>query len=560
MKHNNDYKKKEFIEVYDTTLRDGTQGEGFSLSIDDKLMIADILDELGMHFIEGGFPSSNPKDRKFFELAAKKGFKNSKLVAFGSTKRKNTAAKDDANLRTLSDIPVDYAAIFGKSWDLHVESVLKISLNENLDIIADSVNFLKTSGKKTFFDAEHFFDGFEHNEEYAVKSIKIALEAGADKVILCDTNGGFLPHKMSKAIERLKSYYQMDLSKLGIHTHNDTDCAVANTIAAVMPGIRHVQGTINGYGERTGNANLSSIIPNLELKLGFNVIGKEKLKGLVKVSRLVDEISNNMPLKNMPYVGESAFAHKAGMHANAVLKNPSSYEHIDPAAIGNNRRFLLSDLSGKSNIEAKAKELGIDLSKLTISEEAELLNKIKELEWGGFDFESADCSFKILMDKYLSKKAKNYFKLIAFRVNTEKNLLNSANLSNINGIDSTPLSLENNKENNIFSEAVVMIEVQGKREHTVALGDGPVNALDNALRKALLKFYPILSEMKLADFKVRVISNKTKSGTASYVRVLIESSDKEDKWTTLGVSENIIEASYQALADSITYKLTKEGI
>ncbi len=556
MRHNNDYKKKEHIEVYDTTLRDGTQGEGFSLSIDDKLMIADILDDLGMHFIEGGFPSSNPKDRKFFELAAKKGFKNSKLVAFGSTKRKNTAAKDDVNLRTLSDIPVDYAAIFGKSLDLHVESVLKISLNENLDIIADSVNFLKTSGKTTFFDAEHFFDGFEHNEEYAVKSIKIALEAGADKVILCDTNGGFLPHKISKAIERLKSYYKMDLSKLGIHTHNDTDCAVANTIAAVMSGIKHVQGTINGYGERTGNANLSSIIPNLELKLGFNVIGKEKLKGLVKVSRLVDEISNNMPVKNMPYVGESAFAHKAGMHANAVLKNPSSYEHIDPAAIGNNRRFLISDLSGKSNIEAKAKELGIDLSKLTISEEAELLNKIKELEWGGFDFESADGSFKILMDKYLSKKAKNYFKLIAFRVNTEKNLFNSANLSNINNAGSTPLSLENN----IFSEAVVIIEVQGKREHTVALGDGPVNALDNALRKALLKFYPILSEMKLADFKVRVISNKTKSGTASYVRVLIESSDKEDKWTTLGVSENIIEASYQALADSITYKLAKEGI
>ncbi|MCL4322195.1 MAG: citramalate synthase [Deltaproteobacteria bacterium] len=556
MKHNNDYNKREFIEVYDTTLRDGTQGEGFSLSIDDKLMIAGILDELGVHFIEGGFPSSNPKDRKFFELAAKKGFKNSKLVAFGSTRRKNTAAKDDANLRTLSDMPVDYAAIFGKSWDLHVETVLKISLNENLDIIADSINFLKAAGKRILFDAEHFFDGFEHNEEYAVKSVKIALEAGAEKVILCDTNGGFLPHKISKVIERLKSYYKVDLSKLGIHTHNDTDCAVANTIAAVMCGIRHVQGTINGYGERTGNANLSSIIPNLELKLGFNVIGKEKLKGLVKVSRLVDEISNNMPVKNMPYVGESAFAHKAGMHANAVLKNPSSYEHIEPAAIGNNRRFLISDLSGKSNIEAKAKELGIDLSKLTISEEAELLNKIKELDWGGFDFESADGSFKILMDKYLSKKAKNYFKLLAFRVNTEKNPLNPANLSNINNTGSLPLSLENN----IFSEAVVMIEVQGKTEHTVALGDGPVNALDNALRKALLKFYPILSEMKLTDFKVRVISNKTKSGTASYVRVLIESSDKEDKWTTLGVSENIIEASYQALADSITYKLTKEGL
>ena len=553
MKHDSDYQKRESIEVYDTTLRDGTQGEGFSLSIDDKLMIADILDELGVHFVEGGFPASNPKDRKFFELAAKKRFKNSKLVAFGSTKRKNTAAKDDTNLQELGKTLVDYTAIFGKSWDLHVKSVLKISLNENLDIIADSVNFLKTSGKKIFFDAEHFFDGFKHNEEYAVNTIKIALEAGAYKVVLCDTNGGFLPHEISKVIEKLKYYYKMDLSMLGIHTHNDTDCAVANTIAAIMPGIRHVQGTINGYGERTGNANLSSIIPNLELKLGFNVIGKEKLKGLVKVSRLVDEISNNMPVKNMPYVGESAFAHKAGMHANAVLKNPSSYEHIEPISVGNNRRFLISDLSGKSNIEAKAKELGIDLSKLTISEETELLNRIKELEGGGFDFESADGSFKIFMDKYLSKKTKNYFKLLAFRVNTEKNPLNSANLSHIN---SPPLSLENN----IFSEAVVMIEVQGKTEHTVALGDGPVNALDNALRKALIKFYPILNEMRLTDFKVRVISNRAKSGTASYVRVLIESSDKEDKWTTLGVSENIIEASYQALADSITYKLNKEGI
>lgn len=553
MKNNIDYRKREPVEIYDTTLRDGTQGEGFSLSIDDKLMIADIADELGIHFIEGGFPSSNPKDRKFFELAAKKVFKNAELVAFGSTKRKNTAAKDDANLRILSETLVSYVAIFGKSWDLHVESVLKISLNENLDIIADSIDFLKSTGKKIFFDAEHFFDGFEHNEEYAVKSIKTALGAGADRVVLCDTNGGFLPHKISKAIERLKSYYKMDLSKLGIHTHNDTDCAVANTIAAVMHGIRHIQGTINGYGERTGNANLSSIIPNLELKLGFNAIGKERLKSLVKASRLVDEISNNMPVKNMPYVGESAFAHKAGMHANAVLKNPFSYEHVEPTSVGNNRRFLISDLSGKSNIEAKAKELGIDLSKLTISEETELLNRIKELEGGGFDFESADGSFKILMDKYSSKKTKNYFKLLAFRVNTEKNPIGFESPLNIN---QPPLSFERN----IFSEAVVMIEVQGKTEHTVALGAGPVNALDNALRKALLKFYPVLNEMRLSDFKVRVISNRTKSGTASYVRVLIESSDKEDKWTTLGVSENIIEASYQALADSITYKLTKEGI
>lgn len=542
MKKNNiDCKKIESIEVYDTTLRDGTQGEGFSLSIDDKLMIADIVDGLGIHFIEGGFPSSNPKDRKFFELAAKKGFKNSKLIAFGSTKRKNTAVKDDAGLRILSETPVEYVTIFGKSWDLHVNTVLKISLNENLDIIADSVDFLKSAKKKVFFDAEHFFDGFKYNENYAVESIKIALDAGADKVVLCDTNGGFLPHKIAEVVERLKSYYKIDLLKLGIHTHNDTDCAVANTIAAVMCGIRHVQGTINGYGERTGNANILSIIPNLELKLGFNVIGAERLKKLVSVSRLIDEISNNMPVKNMPYTGESAFAHKAGIHANAVLKNPSSYEHVEPVSVGNNRRFLISDLSGKSNIEAKAKELGVDLSKLSVSEEAELLNKIKELEWGGFDFESADGSFKILMDKYSSKETKSYFKLLAFRVNTEKSPVNFF-------------------EKSIFSEAVVMIEVRGKTEHTVALGDGPVNALDNALRKALLKFYPVLNEMRLIDFKVRVISNRTMSGTASLVRVLIESADKEGKWTTLGVSENIIEASYQALADSITYKLAKEGI
>jgi len=446
----------------------------------------------------------------------------------------------------LSETPVSYVAIFGKSWDLHVNSVLKISLNENLDIIADSVDFLKSAKKKVFFDAEHFFDGFKDNESYAVDSIKIALDAGADKVVLCDTNGGFLPYQISEVIEKLKSNYRIDISKLGIHTHNDIECAVANTIAAVMCGIRHVQGTINGYGERTGNANILSIIPNLELKLRFDVIGRERLKKLVSVSRLIDEISNNTSVKNMPYTGESAFAHKAGIHANAVLKNPSSYEHVEPAIVGNSRRFLISDLSGKSNIEAKAKELGIDLDKLTASKEVELLDKIKELEWCGFDFESADGSFKILMDKYSSKKTKNYFKLLAFRVNTEKN--------------PTPSLSQLHHEKNIFSEAVIMVEVQGKTEHTVALGDGPVNALDNALRKALLKFYPILNEMRLIDFKVRVISNKARSGTASFVRVLIESSDKEGKWTTLGVSENIIEASYQALADSITYKLTKEGV
>jgi len=528
---------KNFVEVYDTTLRDGTQGEGFSLSIDDKLMITGILDELGINFIEGGFPASNPKDKKFFELASKKALKNSKLVAFGSTRKKNAGAKDDIGLRALSETDVLYAAIFGKSWDLHVESVLKISLNENLDIISDSVDFLKAAGKKVFFDAEHFFDGFKNNEDYAVKSINAALEAGADKVILCDTNGGSLPHEISGVIERLKTKFKLKMNRVGIHTHNDTDCAVANTIAAVLGGIRHIQGTINGYGERTGNANLSAIIPNLELKTEFKTIGREKLKNMLKVSRLVDEISNNTPVRNMPYVGESAFAHKAGMHANAVLKNPSSYEHIEPALVGNNRRFLISDLSGKSNIEAKAKELGLNLTGITVSQEAHLLAAIKDLESLGFNYESADGSFKILLSKYSFNNYKNkeYFKLLEFRVNIEKTA-----------------------DRDIFSEAMVVIAVNGKNTEAFAGGDGPVNALDNALRKALVKFYPVLNEMRLTDFKVRVINNKKKSGTASYVRVLIESSDKEEKWTTLGVSENIIEASYMALADSITYKLDKE--
>ncbi len=530
--------EKDFIEVYDTTLRDGTQGEGFSLSIDDKLMITDILDDLGVNFIEGGFPASNIKDKKFFETASKKTLKYSKLTAFGSTRKKNIKANEDAGLNILGETAADYVTIFGKSWDLHVINVLKISLNENLDIIADSIEFLKSCGKKVFFDAEHFFDGFKNNEEYSVKTIETAFKAGADKVILCDTNGGSLPLNISKAIDTLKKTHKIDAARLGIHTHNDTDCAVANTIAAVLDGVRHVQGTINGYGERTGNANLSTIIPNLELKIGFKTIGKEKIKNLLKVSRLIDEISNNTPVKNMPYVGESAFAHKAGLHANAVLKTPSSYEHIDPFIVGNNRRFLISELSGKSNIEAKAKELGFDIGALSESQETELLNKIKELESSGFNFESADGSFKILLNKYSSEDYKNkeYFKLVAFRVNIEKT-----------------------EDKNIFSEAVVMIDVKGKTEHTVAVGDGPVNALDNALRKALVKFYPVLNEMKLTDFKVRVISNKTKSGTASCVRVLIESSDKEEKWTTLGVSENIIEASYIALADSIIYKLDKES-
>ncbi len=536
------------IEIYDTTLRDGTQGEGFSLSLDDKLMIADILDELGVKFIEGGYPLSNQKDNKFFALSSKKKYINSIITAFGSTKKKNCKASSDVGLLTLSDLDIKYITIFGKSWDLHVKEILKASCEENLELIADSIDFLKQSGKIVFFDAEHFFDGFKNNEEYSVKTIHSALSAGAEKVVLCDTNGGTLPHEILNIINKLSDFYNINVNRLGIHAHNDTDCAVANTISAVLCGVNHVQGTINGYGERTGNANLSSIIPNLELKLSLNCIPKNKLKDLTKVSRLIDEISNNIPVKNKPYVGESAFAHKAGIHANAVLKNPSSYEHIDPFSVGNARRFLISDLSGKGNIEAKAKELGFDLSRFDEEQSKALLNKIKEMEDNGFNFESADGSFKMLLNKYSSEKYSNYFKLISFRVVMEKNVLENAAEYN-----------ENNYS--ISSEAAVTLYINGKIEHTAAIGNGPVNALDNALRKSLLKFYPVLNEMKLSDFKVRVINGRNmKSGTGSFVRVLIESSDKTSKWTTIGVSENIIEASYQALADSINYKLIKENI
>ena len=536
------------IEIYDTTLRDGTQGEGFSLSLDDKLMIADILDELGVQFIEGGYPLSNQKDNKFFELSSKKKYINSKITAFGSTKKKNCKASSDAGLLTLSDLDIKYVTIFGKSWDLHVKEILKASCEENLELIADSVDFLKQNGKVVFFDAEHFFDGFKNNEEYSVRTIQSALSSGAEKVVLCDTNGGTLPHEILNIINKLSDFYNIDVNRLGIHAHNDTDCAVANTLSAVLCGVSHVQGTINGYGERTGNANLSSIIPNLKLKLGLNCIPENKLKDLTKVSHLIDEISNNIPVKNKPYVGESAFAHKAGIHANAVLKNPSSYEHIDPSSVGNTRRFLISDLSGKGNIEAKAKELGFDLSRINEEQEKALLNKIKEMEDNGFNFESADGSFKMLLNKYSSEKYNNYFKLLSFKVVMEKNLLENAAECGENSYD-------------ILSEAAVTLNINGRIEHTAAFGNGPVNALDNALRKSLLRFYPVLNEMKLSDFKVRVINGRNmKSGTGSFVRVLIESSDKASKWTTIGVSENIIEASYQALADSINYKLIKENI
>ncbi len=514
------------VEIYDTTLRDGAQSQYISFSVEDKLRIAEKLDELGIHYIEGGFPGSNPKDAEFFKRVKDLSFENSEIVAFGSTRHAKVKAEDDFNLRSLVEADVKYATIFGKSWDLHVRDALKISLEENLNMISDSIEYLREHGLKVFFDAEHFFDGYKSNPEYALKTLEVAGEAGADCLVLCDTNGGTLPYEVMEIVKQVRNRMK---AELGIHAHNDSDTAVANSVIAVRMGVTHVQGTINGYGERCGNANLCSIIPNIKLKLRIDCITDEQLRKLTEVSRFVAEIANLAHQHNMPYVGSSAFAHKGGVHIDAVLKNPLTYEHIKPEVVGNERRFLVSDLSGKSNILAKAREYGIKLDK--DSEEAKMiLQKLKELEKQGYQFEGAEASFELLIKRTLGM-VKSYFTLEGFRVIVDTH--NSA----------------------LTSEATVKVRVDNRREHTAAEGNGPVNALDNALRKALEKFFPELSEMKLVDYKVRVLD--THRGTGAVVRVLIESTDGKESWSTIGVSENIIEASLIALKDSIEYKLQR---
>ena len=518
------------IKIYDTTLRDGTQSEDISFSVQDKIRIARKLDELGIHYIEGGWPGSNPKDMQFFRNIQNTRLDTAKIVAFGSTTRKGTPPEKDRNIKALLYSHTPVVTIVGKTWDLHVKEALGISLHENLVIIRDSIEFLKSHIQEVFFDAEHFFDGYKAYPEYAIKTLQSAQDAGADCIVLCDTNGGTLPSEIASIIGEVRKNIQ---APLGIHTHNDSEMAVANTVTAVQSGVQHVQGTINGYGERCGNANLCSIIPNLQLKLKFDCITPDQIKKLREVSRFVNELANLRPNKHQPYVGDSAFAHKGGIHVSAVKKNPDTYEHIKPEWVGNKQRILVSDLSGKSNILSKAAEFNIDLqdnSPVTL----EILQNMKELENQGYQFEGAEASFEILMKKALGTKTK-YFDLVAFRVIDSK------------GKEDTPPQ----------SEATIMVRVGGKTEHTAAEGNGPVNALDNALRKALEKFYPELHEMELIDYKVRVLS--TAEGTASRVRVLIESGDKEDKWGTVGVSHNIIEASWQALVDSIDYKLMKSS-
>lgn len=522
---------KRQIEIYDTTLRDGAQAEDISFSLDDKIKITEQLDELGLHYIEGGWPGSNPKDADYFKKVKKLKLKNAKIVAFGSTHRPKVKVNNDHNIKTLIAAETEIITIFGKSWDFHVTEALKISLEENLDLIFNTVNYLKKYVNKVFFDAEHFFDGFKDNPDYAIKCLKAAEQAGADCIVLCDTNGGTLPQEVELIVKKVRNTIK---SPIGMHAHNDSDCAVANTIIAVLNGAVHVQGTMNGFGERCGNANLCSVIPNLQIKLGYSCIDEAKLRNLTEVSKFVYEIANLSPFKRQPFVGESAFAHKGGVHVSAIRKRPETYEHIRPELVGNKQRVLVSDLAGKSNILKKAEEFGIPLDPNSPDVQA-IVDNIKHLENEGFQFEGADASLELLFRKTLGIRRK-FFDLIGFRVIDEKR----------KGDEPT------------LSEATIMVKVGKNVEHTAATGNGPVNALDNALRKALERFYPELKKVKLKDYKVRVVNSG--KGTASKVRVLIESGDEMDNWSTVGVSENIIEASWQAIVDGIEYKLQKEKL
>jgi len=513
------------IELYDTTLRDGAQTEGISYSVTDKLRITERLNALGVHYIEGGWPGSNPKDAEFFRRAKRLRL-TSTLTAFGSTRRAASAAKDP-NLQALLKADTSVITIFGKSWNLHVRDVLKVTLDENLRLVEDSVAYLKRHGRRVMYDAEHFFDGYKDDPDYAVKTVRAALEAGAETLVLCDTNGGCLPSEITTIIQAAAQQLK---APMGIHTHNDSDLAVANALAAVAAGCRQVQGTINGYGERCGNANLVSLIAIMKLKLGVDCLSDKALKELTETSRFVAEVSNMAQRANQPFVGEAAFAHKGGVHVNAVMKNPQTYEHIEPSTVGNQRKILVSELSGRSSLVFKAKDLALDLSKET-PQAKRLLKRLQQLEHEGYHFEAAEASLELLLKREL-KQLRPSFTLEGFRVIMEK------------------------RDHKLISEATIKVHVSGVAEQTAAEGDGPVNALDNAIRKALKRFYPTLAEMHLTDFKVRVLDEK--AGTAAKVRVLIQSQDARDSWGTVGVSENIIEASWQALADSIEYKLLKD--
>ncbi|WP_027094390.1 citramalate synthase [Cohnella thermotolerans] len=510
------------ISIFDTTLRDGTQGEGISLTAEDKLKIALKLDALGVHYIEGGNPGSNSKDIEFFRRARELNLQ-AKLTAFGSTRRKNSVCEQDANLKHLIESGAKAATLVGKTWDFHVHTALQTTLEENLAMIYESIAFVKRHGLEAIFDAEHFFDGYKANPEYAIAALTKAKEAGADWIVLCDTNGGTLPTEIREIVGRVTGVIQ---SPIGIHTHNDCELAVANALAAVDAGARQVQGTINGYGERCGNANLCSILPNLQLKMGYRCISDEQLKSLTGVARYVGEIANvHLPV-NQPYVGNAAFAHKGGIHVSAILKDSKTYEHISPELVGNKQRVLVSELAGQSNIVSKAQEMGLDVE--SVSKSREVIDRIKELEHQGYQFEGADASLELLLRNAFGE-TEDVFTVESFKILCEKTA------------------------EGMLSEAIVRIKVGGEQVYTVAEGNGPVNALDNALRKALVQFYPGIANIHLTDYKVRVLDEK--DATAAKVRVLIESSDFKDSWSTVGVSSNVIEASWEAMLDSIRYAL-----
>ncbi len=516
--------------MYDTTLRDGSQGEGISFSVADKIKIARMLDELGVDYIEAGNPCSNPKDKALFEKLQELSLKHARLAAFGSTRRPKMSPADDEGLSLLLAAGTPVVTIFGKSWDLHVKEVLRTSLSENLRMIDDSIRFLKNAGKEVVFDAEHFFDGFKNNPDYALSAIRTAKDAGADTVVLCDTNGSAFPDEISNAVLRAKEI--LGSTRLGIHCHNDMDLATANSVAAVLGGALQVQGTLNGFGERCGNANLCVLIPNLQAKRGYECIPAEQLSTLKSVAYQVFELANLSPDEKMPYIGGNAFAHKGGMHIDAVQKNPVTFEHINPELVGNRRKLLLSEMSGRSTVISAASKVQEPLDRNS-KEAGEILKEVKNLELAGYQFEGAEGSFKLLVQKKLGKY-KPFFTLDQFQVITH-----------------AP------KDAPCVSTAMIKITSDGVSEITAAEGEGPVNALDKALRKALERFYPALSKMRLVDYKVRILDGN--DATAALTRVLIESSDGTEKWTTIGVSRDIIDASWKALVDSVEYMLGKEN-
>jgi len=517
--------KKVFI--YDTTLRDGSQSARITFSLEDKLMITKKLDELGVDYIEGGWPMKgvNTKDFEYFTRVKKLKLKNSRIVAFGSTRRAKNSVKNDATLNSLLEAGTKTITIFGKSWGLHVKKVLNTTLEDNLKIIKESVAYLKGHKKEVIFDAEHFFDGYMEDPEYAMKCLRAAEEAGADCICLCETNGGMLVQDMDSIT---RAVYSEIKTPLGIHTHNDTEMGVANSVIAVHNGFVHVQGTMNGFGERAGNANLVSIIPALQVKMGLQAIPAKSMKKLTEVSHYIYEVANITPDDSQPYVGRNAFTHKAGVHANAMLKESKAYEHMVPEIVGNVRRMPVTDQGGASSLLNKAKEFGMKLEK---EQTRDFLVSIKKMEQEGYEFESADASLNLYLKKKTGK-FKPFFELEALRV------------------------IDEERGGELFSEATIKLKVKDRMEHTAAEGNGPVNSLDKALRKALIKFYPSIKDMHLVDFKVRVIEGA--EGTSAKVRVLIESSDRKDVWTTVGVSENVIEASWRALTDSVEYKLLKD--